>query len=153
MILFRITQERYAYDRSGRGAKLYGGRWNLPGHAVLYFSTSSSLAMMEVLVHAQAQVLQRQYILCSLHLPDAIWAKARQLSPPKDWGSYPPPEACAQMGSDWLLSESSLILRVPSVINPYEENVLVNPAHPDFADLPDYDFRPLQFDLRLLGLS
>ena len=51
-IAWRIVQAHVA-DRAftGEGARRYGGRWNSKGFAVIYTSSSISLAILEVLVH------------------------------------------------------------------------------------------------------
>ena len=49
---WRIVKTRYSADAfSGEGARLYGGRWNSPGVAMVYTAGSKSLATLEVLVH------------------------------------------------------------------------------------------------------
>ena len=52
MILYRFTrtgiQQRYFRRRS----PAFGGRWNNKGNAVLYSSTSISLALLELLIHS-----------------------------------------------------------------------------------------------------
>ena len=41
---FRITQNRFARAAfDGEGARLYGGRWNSPGTAMVYLASSISL--------------------------------------------------------------------------------------------------------------
>ena len=51
MIVWRLADPRYARDLSGEGSRLMGGRWNAPGHAVLYVSSHLSLAVLETLAH------------------------------------------------------------------------------------------------------
>ena len=51
MLVYRICNTLYANDINGIGAKLYGGRWNNAGNAVVYTSSSRALAALEVLVH------------------------------------------------------------------------------------------------------
>ena len=49
---WRITKSadiRKAF--SGEGSRLYGGRWNSKGIAVVYVAATRSLAMLEILVH------------------------------------------------------------------------------------------------------
>ena len=40
MELYRITQEIYAGDLSGNGAKLFGGRWNSEGLPAIYAAST-----------------------------------------------------------------------------------------------------------------
>ena len=55
VMAYRIAKRKFARSRkeimSGRGALLYGGRWNSPGRPVAYASQSLSLATLEVSVH------------------------------------------------------------------------------------------------------
>ncbi|MBM2839324.1 MAG: family phosphorylase, partial [Deltaproteobacteria bacterium] len=51
MDLFRIAKTKYINDLSGNGARVYGGRWNEKGVAVIYTSESRALAALEFLVH------------------------------------------------------------------------------------------------------
>ena len=49
---WRIIKSRFAAEAfSGEGARLYGGRWNSPGTAMVYTAGSVSLATLELLVH------------------------------------------------------------------------------------------------------
>ena len=60
MELYRITQEKYADDFSGNGARLYGGRWNSEGLYAVYTSASRALALLETLAHVPAKMLQEK---------------------------------------------------------------------------------------------
>jgi RES domain-containing protein len=53
-----------------------------------------------------------------------------------------------RQGDRWARERRSLLLRVPSALCPGEFNVLVNLAHPDFAQLQKLDAMPLQTDRR-----
>lgn len=39
-----------------------------------------------------------------------------------------------RLGSDWYLSQRSLVLKVPSAVIPQEHNYIINTSHPDFKD-------------------
>ncbi|MHB8148190.1 MAG: RES domain-containing protein, partial [Vulcanimicrobiaceae bacterium] len=42
-----FARKHEATALSGEGARLYGGRWNTPGVAALYASSSLALALLE----------------------------------------------------------------------------------------------------------
>jgi RES domain-containing protein len=46
----------------GEGAKRAGGRWNSPGHAVVYMAGSVSLAVLENLVHMSKEDFPVGYV-------------------------------------------------------------------------------------------
>lgn len=56
------------------------------------------------------------------------------------------------IGMNWLASNASLGLWVPSYIEPQEKNLLLNPQHPQYAaiELVMEQF-PFVFDPRLFG--
>ncbi len=73
MELYRITQEIYAGDLSGNGAKLFGGRWNSEGLPALYAASTRSLALLETLAHTPAKMLQvKVYMLLTVIVPYTI---------------------------------------------------------------------------------
>ena len=52
MRVWRLTHRKWALSAfDGQGAYLFGGRWNPKGVRCVYTSTSSALAVLEVLVH------------------------------------------------------------------------------------------------------
>ena len=53
MIVYRLAAKQYIDDRTGTGAKLFGGRWNPVGLACIYASEYISLALLEKFVHAE----------------------------------------------------------------------------------------------------
>ena len=61
-----------------------------------------------------------------------------------------PPEARA-VGDRWVRDMTSVALRVPSAVVEAEHNLLLNPAHPDFAQVRVGEARPFAFDPRLRG--
>ncbi|MGA2496443.1 MAG: RES family NAD+ phosphorylase [Tepidisphaeraceae bacterium] len=148
---WRIVKAKHAASAfSGIGARLAGGRWNSPGHAVVYTSASASLAMLEMLVHLQSEELLRRYVLFEVTLDDSLVTTVTQTSMPKTWRKSPPPAALQRIGDAWLAAGTSAILRIPSVIVPAECNYLLNPAHSDFARIIIGPKMPAQFDPRLV---
>jgi RES domain-containing protein len=53
------------------------------------------------------------------------------------------------LGLRWLQEAASAVLVVPSVIVPEEDNLLVNPGHPDAARIRIAGQRPFHLDARL----
>ncbi len=152
MQVFRLARYARRYDLSGYGAYLYGGRWNLRGTSLLYTAEARSLAIMEVLVHLTSEELPDDMYLITLEVPDtASRAELTVADLPPDWRRTGLPQPTALLGHAWLESGATLALRVPSVIVPQEHNLLLNPAHPEFAQVRlAAEPEPFFFDERLL---
>lgn len=69
---------------------------------------------------------------------------------PVNWNIYPAPDILKKFGNAWLLSKTSLLLYVPSVIDPLAQNVLINPLHMEINLLKIIELKPFTFDNRLL---
>lgn len=52
-------------------------------------------------------------------------------------------------GDEWLKSNRSCILIVPSAIAPVENNILIDEAHPQFSTIKTSLNRPVLWDRRL----
>ncbi|MCP4458093.1 MAG: RES family NAD+ phosphorylase [Cytophagales bacterium] len=129
MIVYRIANPDYAHDLSGMGASLFGGRWNQNGLPLLYTAETSSLAILEFLVHVKGVKGNLKYKLLTVDLNSDDIENVNSLS--KKWTEDV--KLTQDIGTKWIKSQSSLGLRVPSVHNPLESNILVNPRHPTFA--------------------
>lgn len=152
MIVWRIARASYqALD--GEGARLNGGRWNSEGRAVIYASTTLSLAALEYLVHVEPLLAPSDLVAMEFHVPDAPSVGAHvEVSqfPPGDWRAYPAPEWQAELGDMWLQDGTFLWLAVPSAVVPQEYNVLINPLHARMADVRVASVQGFSFDKRLL---
>ncbi len=136
MQVFRLARYTRRYDLSGYGAYLYGGRWNLPGRALLYTAELRALALVEALVHFPLEDLPNDMYLLALEVPDNLSREELKTSElPADWQRITQLQPTAVLGDAWLRSGRSLALRVPSVIVPQEHNLLLNPAHPEFREV------------------
>ena len=61
------------------------------------------------------------------------------------------PEAHSRaFGSDWLRSGRTLVLRVPSLIVPFDHNLILNPLHVDMARVEIKRRERFSLDPRLL---
>ena len=68
---------------------------------------------------------------------------------PKKWRDYPAPSRLAKIGSDWVVSNETLLLRVPSAIVKDEFNILLNPAHGDMKRVKIANVEKYKLDERL----
>ncbi|MGJ8666680.1 MAG: RES family NAD+ phosphorylase [Patiriisocius sp.] len=130
MKIYRISKKEYRKDLSGEGARLYGGRWNRRGDAVVYFSESLALATLELLVHLDYEFVNDSFYFMEVEIHESLLTTLK--SPAKiteKWRDNPPNSRTQDYGSAWLESNKSLGLKVPSAVLPFESNILVNPMH------------------------
>lgn len=147
---WRIVQAHLAGSAfSGEGARLYGGRWNHPGTAVVYTAATKSLALLELLVHISAQQLLRAYVCIPVKFDDAMVKQLNAADLPKGWRNYPASNATRDIGTAWATGGSSVVLAVPSVIVPEEWNYLLNPLHPEFRSVCIGRAEKIEMDPRL----
>jgi RES domain-containing protein len=100
-----------------------------------FAAESQSLAMLEYLVHATSEAYFEDVVLAIAELDDRYIGALDVDTLPADWRSFPPAHGTQRIGDEWLAAGTSVALRVPSAIVPRERNVLINPAHRDFAKL------------------
>lgn len=157
MVVWRICLARHARGGasafSGEGSRLYGGRWNSKGVHVVYASGSLSLAALEFLVHADiARLATVDLRSCAARCPDDLSMETVELTQlPRGWRSAPAPRALARIGDHWVRSLRSALLLVPSAIVPNEQNVLINPSHPDASRITYERPEAFRFDPRLIA--
>jgi RES domain-containing protein len=136
---------------SGEGARLYGGRWNSAGVAMVYASEHKSLAALEARVHVETTKKIKRYKCFAFHFDEKLMEVFRRASLPKDWQEEPPPPSIQSLGDAWVKAADSVILAVPSVIIPDELNYLINPNHKDFNKIKIEKPTDFAFDPRLFG--
>lgn len=154
-IFWRIATDTKTYtadDMKGVGAKNTGGRWNDVGVAMVYMSAHRSLACLETLAHMNAGGLPLNRYLVEINVPTDIWNAAEIATPtslPVGWDAEPAGMVSTGFGTDWVNSNRSAILLVPSVIVPEEHNALINPLHPDAVRITAHKVRKWLYDPRL----
>jgi RES domain-containing protein len=149
MLLYRITNIKYADDLSGNGANFFGGRWNSIGRPMLYLASSRSLAVLESLAHIVATNAPTDYVLLTIDAPDDHIAISAGALPGK-WNEYPESNITKQIGNAFLQKNEYLFLKVPSALVPEESNYLMNPLHPKVVKVKVINQAPYRFDERLL---
>jgi RES domain-containing protein len=133
---WRIVSANYknkAY--TGDGARIYGGRWNSKGVAVVYTAGSLALASIEMIVNLPAPKLLQKYIRISAQISSDLVSDLSEAGLPEDWNSRPISPSTRAISDRWVKNQSSAVLRVPSIVVPDEYNYLINPAHPDFVKI------------------
>lgn len=132
MIVYRIARTIHINDLTGIGARLYGGWWSKRGIGAIYTSENRSLATVEYLVHTPISYAPEKLSIASIKIPDNIKLKKINISGlPANWRNDPAPEELAEIGTQWVLSNETLALRVPSAVVEHEFNIIINPLHQD----------------------
>jgi len=150
MIVFRLTREKYKNDLSGKGAEIYGRRWNNKGTAMLYTCESRSLCIAELVVNLPFGIVPKDFYLLTIEAP--VTSKIIELnldSLPSDWKDFPYPHSTKKIGDDFIKKKTALILKVPSAVVPGDFNYLINPSHKDFIKVKIIKKELFEFDRRL----
>jgi RES domain-containing protein len=151
MRTYRIAKADHVADLSGTGARLYGGRWNHRGTAMVYTSETRALATLEYLVHVSLPYAPTELSMATLEIPDEIGLEeVLSSSLPRNWREHPAIPKLADLGTEWARSRRGLMLRVPSAVVEHEYNVLINPLHPDARLVVVVETESCRLDDRLL---
>jgi RES domain-containing protein len=145
--VYRLTRARYAaFD--GRGSLFASGRWHWAGVPVIYTAESRALAALETLVHTRKDQIPTDYILLDIEVDDHQVTRVPEKELPADWRD-PEPGGSRRFGDEWVRSQGSVALLVPSTVIPQEHNVLFNADHPDFHRVRVSSPQPFWWDHRL----
>ena len=140
----------------GAGGLHAAGRWNDVGTPVVYTSSNASLAVLERAVHTGLADFDEQTLL-ELAVPED--ASVEEVSVERAWqlqhqalSAGEDSEARSRaFGSAWLRSERTLVLRVPSVVVPFDHNLILNPRHAEMARVEVTRRERFSLDPRLLA--
>ena len=148
---WRIFKPRHASNAfTGEGARLFGGRLNSKGVAVVYTAQSVSLAALEMLFHLQSADILKAYVVASATFDASLVSEVAAAALPAGWRSNPPPPTMKRLGDGWIAKARSAVLRLPSAVVEKEHNYLLNPRHADFAKIKMGEAEPFTFDQRLV---
>jgi len=143
-----VKSKHVASAFNGVGAQLAGGRWNRQGDAAVYVSSTLSLAVLELFVYLQVRSRTAlRLVSIPVMIPDELIAEPPPL--PANWRAQPPPADTKGLGSEWLRSGSSCVLRAPSAIIPAEFNLVLNPSHAAFGSIEIGRPEPFSLDSRM----
>jgi RES domain-containing protein len=149
MLLWRISNHR---TLDGRGGLETPARWHSQGRPIVYLAESVPGALLEVLVHLELSPARfpKSYRLLKIQAPDDISIATPGAS---DLGeNWTRDETLTRtIGDQWLASNRTALLRVPSAIAPETFNVLLNSDHEHARRLRIVYHREYPWDLRLVS--
>ena len=134
----------------GLGSTFFDGRWHTrTGRQIVYTSSSRALCQLEKRVHTGGLAVKDQ-ILMRLDLPaEAVLLDVSDLGLEPNWSNDI--ALTRSLGDEWLQRGASLGLWVPSFVEPLERNLLLNPMHPQCAQIQlVVERNPFEFDPRML---
>lgn len=136
MKVFRLARKKYATPLSGKGAAMYGARWNPTGVELIYTAQNRSSAMAEVAVHLTLATLPDDYMMLTIEIPDEVKIKhITEEELPMNWQEFPHPTFTQYIGRDFVTENEYCVLMIPSVVTKGDYNLLINPNHVDFAKI------------------
>ena len=147
---YRVGDPAGAYPIfDASGSRLMPGRWNTEDTPVIYAAVHFSTAMLEKLVHGAGRLPPNQHYI-EITVPRGLSYEVVNTAALPGWDAAD--ESVAQAyGAAWVREQRSVILLVPSVIARLDENVIINPAHPEFRHITTSLHRPVHWDRRLYG--
>ena len=152
MIVYRLSKGKYYNDLSGKGAEMYGGRWNSKGVALLYCAETRALCFAEVAVHLPVGITPKDYYLITIEFPrTATILELLTGDLPADLRSNPHSDSTQKIGDRFVSEGKDLVLRVPSAVVQGDYNYLINPAHKLFCDVWVVGSEPFEFDTRFFS--
>ncbi|MFT4075059.1 MAG: RES domain-containing protein [Asticcacaulis sp.] len=133
------------YD--GTGAGLYPGRWNTARSPLIYASANYATALLEKLVHGGGILPDNQHFI-QITIPPQVSYERYDTKAHPGWDSSDERQ-CKTYGDAWYAERRSVILLVKSAVTKIDDNILINPTHPEFGRLTASLHEPVYWDERL----
>jgi RES domain-containing protein len=134
--LWRLTRAPYvALD--GAGPLKHGARYTSPGLPVVNFASEPGLAVLVSLRYLPRDLadIDQDYLLGWTEV-DAVPERLSDVTDPAEKRA---------LGDAWLASGRSLLAAVRSAVLPEADVVMMNPRHPQAAQVPPLVTRPFSF--------
>lgn len=148
---YRIGDPNGAFPiYSGEGSRLYPGRWNVLGQAMIYAAEHYSTALLEKLIYTGELPPRQHYIEIEIPAGTSYEVVTADILP--GWNGANSQESRV-FGSAWYAERRSAVLYAPSAVAPVENNILINPEHPDSERIRASLEKPVYWDRRLFGES
>jgi RES domain-containing protein len=122
-------------------------RWNVVGTPIVYCADHPATALLEVLVHLDAEDIPPMFQLLEIEIPEAVPVAMPEL--PENW----PQDLAAtqQIGSRFIAAMTHPVMKVPCAIVPFASNYLLNPALVEQAAIQIVGVTQHPIDTRLLA--
>jgi RES domain-containing protein len=146
---YRLSHRDYPI-LDGGGAFKHGSRWCSPGRYIVHAASAYALAVLENIVHWRMAYLPPGMRDVQVKIPAAVSRRALTPAELPGWDAYPY-GVSQQFGDGWYDRRESAVLIVPSVLSPFEPNVLINQRHPEFEGISASDPAPAVIDPRLVS--
>lgn len=147
---WRVVRSKHAVSAmTGEGARLFGGRFNSEGTAMVYAADSLALAVLEISVHLPSYHLLRDLVYLRIEIPETLVLDVAESELPNGWRSTPVSRTSQVWGDLWAANGANPVARVPSVLIPESWNYVVNPRHVDYGEVRAGEARELGLDPRV----
>src|SRR5208283_224141 len=148
-----VKKKRSAEAFTGEGARVGGGRWNLPGAPLIYCADSLALAALELFIRIREHGRYVEFVRFQVDIPDSVVIETIEEDKlPPEWSVVPAPPSTKSLGSQWAGQKRTAVLKVPSVTVAEGFNIILNPLHPDFGKIVIHNPPlPFTFDPRMWG--
>jgi len=150
MFVYRLARLQYINDLSGEGARLFGGRWNLPGTPCLYVSQNAALCLLEFVVQFSRTALPKDVAMAKIEIPDDV--KIKTLSEddlPLKWNKPMVNSVTQKFGEELFKDTSVGGFKIPSVVSPFEFNLIFNPLYSNYSKIKVVSADSFQIDERI----
>ena len=145
MRVYRVCSPAYA-GLDGEGARLYGGRWNSPGLAVVYTASSLALAILETRVHLRRVPVD--YVRLTIEIPDTVFHPHEVIAGSLDPKWRLDTVLTRRIGDTHFSSAPLVPMKVPSVVVDTEWNIVFSRDYAaSHATIVDQE--PIVMDARL----
>ena len=134
---------------SAEGSRHFPGRWNTARTPLVYASEHYSTAMLEKLVRGAGEMPPNQHFI-EIEIDAGLTYEVFSAPAHPGWEDASGAVARA-FGEQWALESRSLLLIAPSVVARMENNLMLNPAHPEFTRVRHGLDQPVWWDQRLFA--
>jgi len=108
--------------------------------------------MIEYFVHIDASDPPKDLVVVAAEVPDTVSRVVLHTHElPSNWREVPAPPGLATIGDHFAAQCRSAILVLPSALAPSESNWLINPLHPESAEIEALPPEQFQYDARFFA--